>query len=63
MRIYREITNDRGCMQCCGASDNFAEYQLTSAYAKDLRREYEERYNRQPSSAWYNRHFRFDRIR
>lgn len=63
MRIYREITNDRGNVHFHGASDNFAVYLLTSAYAKDLWREYVVRYNRQPSSAWYNRHFRFNRIR
>ena len=47
----------------CYASDNMAEYQLTSAYAHDLHTEYIERYDREPSAAWYNRHFNFTRIK
>lgn len=63
MRIYKEKTSDNGYIRKCYASDNFAEYQLTSAYAHDLHSEYLERYNRIPSSRWYNRHFSFTRIK
>lgn len=63
MRIYKENTNDHGYIRMCYASDNMAEYQLTSAYAHDLHTEYIERYDREPSAAWYNRHFNFTRIK
>lgn len=63
MRIYKENTSDRGCIKTCTASDNFAEYQLTSAYAHDLYTDFVERYNRVPSSNWYNKHFSFTRIK
>ena len=63
MRIYKEKTNDRGYIKTCHASDNNAEYQITSAYAHDLYSDFVERYNRVPSSLWYNKHFSFTRIK
>lgn len=63
MRIYKENTSDNGYTKTCYASDNFAEYQLTSAHAHDLYTDYLQRYNREPSARWYNSHFRFTRIK
>lgn len=40
MRIYKENTNDNGYVKTCYASDNMAEYRLTSAYAHDLYTDY-----------------------
>ena len=63
MRIYQEITDDRGYTLPCGASDNRAIYWITSAMGHDLVREFEDRYHRVPTSRWFNRHFRFERIK
>ena len=63
MRIYKENTNDHGLARRCYASDNNAEYILTSARAKDLHSEYIDKYERNPSRQWYNRHFNFNRIK
>lgn len=63
MRIYKENTSDNGYILKCYASDNMAEYQLTSAYAHDLHDGYLQRYHRAPSSRWYNSHFNFTRIK
>lgn len=63
MKVYKEVTNDKGAAQRCSASDNMATYILTSAYAHDLRNDYLARYNRVPSSRWYNRHFTFELIK
>lgn len=63
MRIYKEVTPDHGFEMRVNASDNFAAYILTSAYAHDLYTEYWDRYDREPSAAWYNRHFDFTRIK
>lgn len=63
MRIYKEITTDHGYIKKCSAINNNAEYQLTSAYAHDLIYNYIEKYNRYPSSAWFNKHFNFIRIK
>lgn len=62
MRTYKERTNDKGIAIHCNASDNQATYILTSAHARDLYREYLEKYDRIPTSGWYNRHFTFDRL-
>ena len=63
MNTYREVTDDRGCAQRCGACDNQATYILISAEAHDLRGAYMERYGRQPSARWYNKHFTFERVK
>lgn len=63
MRIYKENTSDHGYIKKCYASNNAAEYQLTSAYAHDLYADYLQLYNRAPSARWYNRHFNFTRIK
>ena len=63
MRIYREKTHDNGYTRRGYASDNYAEYQLTSTYAHDLYSDFLKRYSRLPSARWYNRHFRFERIK
>ena len=63
MNTYREVTDDRGCAQRCGACDNRATYILISAEAHDLRGAYMERYGRQPSARWYNKHFTFERVK
>lgn len=62
-RIYKENTNDNGVLTVCLASDNYAEYHITSAYGRDLVTLYEDRFNRHPSAAWFNRHFQFTRIK
>lgn len=56
---FKEITEDNGTSKICTASDNSATYILTSAMAKDKYSDYVERYDRLPSSRWYNKHFRF----
>ena len=63
MNIYQEITNDHGSAKSCTASDNNAEYILTSAMAHDAYNDYVDQYNRQPSARWYHRHFQFNRIK
>lgn len=63
MRIYREITNDRGYVKKAYARDNNAEYILTSAMAHDMVTDYEDRYHDHPTAKWYNRHFRFERVK
>ena len=60
--IYKEITSDKGSKWERYASDNFATYILTSAYAHDLYDDYVEKYGRFPSSQWYRRHFSFERV-
>lgn len=59
MRVYKEVTNDNGVAHRCSASDNYATYILTSAYAHDLHNSYLDRYNRLPCARWFNRHFTF----
>lgn len=61
--IFIEKTNDKGSRKSCPSADNNAEYILTSAKAHDLHDGYLQRYNREPSARWYNRHFNFTRIK
>lgn len=61
MRVYKEVTCDHGYSKVCRASDNNADYIITSAQGHDLYNDYIDRYGRQPSSRWYNKHFYFDR--
>lgn len=63
MRTYQEITDDKGYEKKCWASNNWAAYILTSARAHDMYHNYIERYSRNPTAQWFNRHFRFRRIR
>lgn len=63
MRIYKENTNDHGYTKKCYASGNYAEYQLTSAYAHDAINDYLCKFSRWPSARWYNRHFNFTRVK
>lgn len=63
MRIYQEITNDRGYVLPCATSNNDATYYITSARGHDLVRDFEDKYHRVPTSRWFNKHFRFERIR
>lgn len=58
MKRY-EITSDKGIEKVCTTSDNSTEYVLTSAYAKDRYTDYVDKYDRLPSSRWYQRNFRF----
>lgn len=62
-RTYQEKTNDHGVPKYSEASDNNAVYILTSAMAKDMLIEYYERYDRDPTAAWFNRHFSFERVK
>lgn len=62
MNTYKEVTNDRGVAERSCASDNMATYITTSAYAHDLLNAFIRKYNRMPSSRWYNKHFRFKRV-
>ena len=59
MKRFIEITSDKGIEYHSHASDNSATYILTSAYAHDLYDDYVDKYNRLPSSTWFNRHFKF----
>ena len=60
--IYKEITSDKGCKWERYASNNFATYILTSAYAHDMYSEFVQKYDRIPSAQWYHRHFNFERV-
>ena len=62
MNIYREITSDNCYKWACYASDNCATYILTSSYAHDLYITFRQRFERLPSSRWYNKHFNFERV-
>ena len=59
MKRFIEITSDKGIEYHSHASDNSATYILTSAYAHDLYDDYVDKYDRLPSSRWFNRHFNF----
>ena len=59
---FQEITSDQGPKKAVTASNNSAVYILTSALAKDAYSEFISKYNRLPSSSWYNRNFRFKRV-
>lgn len=63
MRVYKEITDDNGAAKRCHASNNFAEYVLTSAEGRDLYDAYLNKYERLPGSSWFNRHFSFRRVK
>ena len=60
--IYKEVTNDRGYLLPCYASNNAATYILTSAYSHDMYHEFVDTYGRVPSSQWYRKHFNFERV-
>lgn len=62
MNTYKEITTDRSFAERNCASDNMATYITTSAYAHDLINAFVRKYDRMPSSRWYNRHFRFKKV-
>lgn len=59
MKIYIEITTDKGWKMKVNARDNKAVYVLTSAKMHDLYAEYQDRYGRIPTAAWYHRHAQF----
>lgn len=63
MRVYKEITSDHGYEQRVYAENNNAVYILTSAMAHDMYVSYVDKYSRNPSSRWYNKHFRFERLK
>lgn len=60
---FYEITPDHGYPQTCYASNNAAEYIITSAIGHDLHSDYMRKYHRNPTSAWYRRHFSFKRVK
>lgn len=63
-KTYQEVTSDHGVPVIVYVSDNHASYILTSAGAKDMYREYVERWGRYPSRQWFRRHYRyFEEIR
>lgn len=62
MNTYKEVTTDNGAPITCNASNNTANYILTSARAKDMHDDYLDKYNRLPSPSWFNRHFNFKRL-
>lgn len=62
MRTYREVTTDNGVELKCFASNNSATYILTSARGHDMHTEFVEKYDRLPSSGWYNKHFSFESV-
>ena len=59
--IYKEVTADKGYQRYCHASNNYATYILTSAYAHDMYSEFVQKYGRIPSSKWYRKNFNFER--
>lgn len=63
MNTFKEITNDHSYEKQCSASDNSATYILISARAHDMHNDYMLRYNRNPSSRWYNKYFEFKRVK
>ena len=63
MRIYKEVTTDNGIKKTCYASNNNAEYIMTSTMAHDMVNEFTQKHERWPSSSWYNSNFRFRRIK
>lgn len=62
MRTYREITTDKGWEMTRRASDNKADYILTSARMHDLYNDYIAKYDRIPTAAWYRKHAEFECI-
>ena len=60
--IYKEVTSDNGNRWICYASDNYATYILMSSHAHDLYITFRQRFERFPSSRWYNKHFNFERV-
>lgn len=60
--VFKEITGDNGMPKKCFASNNCATYILTSAIAKDKYSDYVQKYEKPPSSRWYNKHFKFTKI-
>ena len=63
MFTFKEVTRDHGYEKHVYASDNCATYILTSSLAHDRYEDYVDKYNRQPTSRWYNRNFSFERIK
>lgn len=59
MKVYKEITEDRGCPKHASCSDAHPNFILTSAHAKDMYIDFLERYSRLPHSSWFRRHFDF----
>ena len=56
-KTYKEITRDHGCPMKVYVSDNYAEYIITSAKAKDLYNDYVKRWGRHPTRQWFSRHY------
>lgn len=58
MKTYKEVTDDRGIENEAYSKDYKRKYILTSAYAKDLIREYFAKTDnsRYPSDSWYRYH-------
>lgn len=63
MYKYQEVTNDNGTFEVAYASDNNADYYLTSARAKDLMTEFRMKHDRYPTARWLNAHIRFKRVK
>ena len=63
MHTFKEITNDHGIRRTAYARDNDAEYIITSARAKDMLTEYQEKYDQHPTAKWFNKHINFERIK
>ena len=63
MYTFLEITSDHSYEKRAYASDNKATYILTSAYAHDMYTDYLDKYYREPSSRWFNKHFQFERLK
>lgn len=61
-RVYKELTNDKGIARNYHARDNWATYIITSASGHDEVELYKERYGKQPTANWFNRHFIFERV-
>lgn len=57
---FYEHTSDHGYKKTAYASNNRAEYILTSAMAHDMYNEYLWKFGRHPHSSWFHRHFSFD---
>lgn len=59
---FLEITPDKGAQIGVCASNNNALYILTSARAKDMYRDYCDKYSREPSSRWMHKRIAFRKL-
>lgn len=59
----KEYINDEIEMSDYADRDELAEYLNEHLWAHDMVTDYVERYHDHPTAKWYNRHFRFERVK